>query len=160
MKGVTKYIKHYVNHPVATATSGALGGFAIAATIAEGATRTASSDVEEGAKIEAVFCEFWLSGVTLDKTAIWILLKLPSGAPAPTVTEMNNLSTYANKKNILKSGQGLAPTNGNVVPVLREWVKIPKGKQRFGLSDALSFYWTGTGTSVNVCGLNTYKEGN
>ncbi len=153
-----KSIKHYVHFPATVVTTGNVTSFKPVNAVAQGAARATSADVEEGAQISAVFMEMWLSGVTLDKTFGWALYKIPSGGAGTTAAQLNAMSTYQNKKNVLKFGQGLAPTNGNVVPVLREWIKIPKGKQRFGLGDEFVFSYTGTGTSVNACGFSTYKE--
>ncbi len=160
MLSPSKSIKHYLNIPAGVVSSGAKSETNIVVAIAEGAARSLAVNVEEGCTIKAVFVEMWLSGVTADKTANWMIVKRPSGVAGPTFTEMNNMGTYPNKKNILISGQGLMPTGGNVVPILRQWIKIPKGKQRFGIADVLSFEIAATGTSVNVCGLVTFKEYN
>ncbi len=155
-----KAIKHYFQIPAGVVTSGAISANDIVNVVAEGAARTNAFDVEEGAIVKAIFVEFWLSGVTADKTGTWALMKRPGNALNPTFTNMNNLGSYANKKNILLSGQGLMPTGGNIVPVIRQWVLIPKGKQRFGLGDHLTIVFAATGTNVNICGMVTFKEYN
>lgn len=155
-----KAIKHYGQTPALTITSGVRTGVSLVTAIVEGAARSASIDVEEGSVIKAVYCEFWIQGVTISNTATWVILKRPSDAPNPTFTEMNNLGTYTNKKNILFSGQGIAPTNGNVMNIVKGWIKIPKGKQRFGLGDKLALVVAATGTDVILCGLTTFKEYN
>ncbi len=160
MRSPIKSIKHYVHLPASVITSGALLGQPLVVAITEGAARANASDVEEGCEIKAVYCEFWISGVTIDKTAVWIIVKRPSGAVNPSFTEMNNLGTYVNKKNILFTGQGLAPTNGNVLNIVKGWIKLPKGKRRFGLGDKLFLVVAATGTNVNICGFNTFKEYN
>ncbi len=158
MKPTIKAIKHYVHFAVATTGSGAIGNHLIVSAVAEGAARGTPAIVYEGSKVNAIFVEFWGSGVTVDKTMTWALMKLPSGVARPTYAELINLSTYPNKKNVLKSGQGLAPTGGNIVPMIREWVHIPKGKQRMGLTDKVELVFAGTATTINTCGLSTYKE--
>ncbi len=127
-------------------------------TIVEGATRASPVDVEEGAVVKAVYVEMWISGVTLDKTATWVILKRPANVAGPTFTEMATLGAYPNKKNILNSGQGIPPTNGNVMNIYKGWIKIPKGKQRFGLDDKLILTVAAVGTTVNICGIVTFKE--
>ncbi len=160
IKPPIKSIKHYVHFPAATVVSGAIGNFKPIDAIAEGAARATAANVEEGCEIKAVFVEMWMSGQTVDNTIGWALYKIPSGGAGTTAAQLSNMSTYQNKKNVLKFGQGLGPTSGNVVPVLREWIKIPKGKQRFGLGDEFVFSFTGTGTSAHACGFATYKEYN
>ncbi len=160
MRAKIKAIKHYSHLPATVVVSGARSIFNVAIAIAEGAARAAVAQVEEGATVNAVFIERWISGVTLDKTFTWAIIKLPGGAIAPTFAEMANLQQYANKKNIFASGQGLAATNGNVTPIFRQWLHLPKGKQRFGLGDALVFVIAAVGTNINICGMDTFKEYN
>ncbi len=157
-KVIRHTIKHYSNIPAGVVTSGAISANDIINVVAKGAARAQTFDVEEGAIIKAIYCEFWMSGVTADKTGTWCIVKRPSNALNPTFAEMNSLGTYANKKNVFRTGQGLMPTGGNIVPVIRDWLLIPKGKQRFGLGDALSIVFAATGTNVNVCGLSIFLE--
>ncbi len=158
MRAIIKSVKHYFHTPATVISSGALGLITLVDAIVEGATRSNAFDVFEGSNIKAVFVEYWISGVTIDKTATWCILKRPANVAAPTVAEMANLGAYPNKKNILNVGQGLAPTNGNVMNIYKGWVKIPKGKQRFGLDDKLQLVVSAVGTNVNLCGVVTFKE--
>ncbi len=158
MRPIIKSIKHYAHLPAAVIVSGAIIGQPLVTTIAEGAVRALPSDVEEGCSIKAVYCEYWISGVTIDKTATWVIVKRPSGALNPSFAEMAALGTYANKKNILFSGQGIPPTNGNVMNIVKGWIKLPKGKQRFGIGDKLFLVVAAVATNVNLCGLHTFKE--
>ncbi len=158
MRPIIKSVKHYFHTPVTVIASGALVAVSLVDAIVEGAARANAFDVFEGSTIKSVFCEYWISGVTLDKTATWIILKRPANVAIPTFGEMANLGSYANKKNILNSGQGIAPTNGNVMNIYKGWIKLPKGKQRFGLDDKLQLVVAAVGTNVNLCGIVTYKE--
>ncbi len=158
MRPIINAIKHYFHTPAAVLTSGTSVAINIVSAIAEGATRSNAFDVYEGATVKAVYVEHWLSGVTIDKTGTWVIVKLPASVAKPTTTEMANLGTYKNKKNILNSGQGLLPTNGNVMNIYKGWIKIPKGKQRFGLGDKLQLVLSAVGTNVNHCGISTFKE--
>ncbi len=155
-----KSIKHYFHSPVVVTPNGNIATIDLVKAITEGAARAGAVDVEEGAVIKAVYVEHWISGVTIDKTATWCVLKRPSAVASPTFAEMANLGAYANKKNILNAGQGIPPTNGNVMNIYKGWVKIPKGKQRFGIKDRLTLIIAAVGTSVNHCGLVTFKEYN
>ncbi len=158
MRAIIKSVKHYFHTPVTSLLSGTVGTVILVDAIVEGAARANAFDVFEGSSIKAVYVEYWISGVTLDKTATWCILKRPANVAAPTFAEMANLGSYANKKNILNVGQGIAPTNGNVMNIYKGWIKIPKGKQRFGLDDKLQLVVAAVGTTVNFCGVSTFKE--
>ncbi len=158
LKTIIKRVKHYQNTPVTVITSGATGQVTLVDAIAEGATRSNSFDVYEGSTIESIYVEFWISGITLDKTATWVIVKRPANVAQPDFTDMANLGAYSNKKNIFNAGQGIPPTNGNVMNIYKGWLKIPKGKQRFGLDDKLQLVVSAVGTNVNLCGLTTFKE--
>lgn len=158
MRPVIRSIKHYFHTPSAVITSGNVTAIVLVRSIAQGAAVTAATDVEEGSIVKAVYVEYWISGVTVDKTATWAIYKRPANVAAPTFAEMANLGAYANKKNILNVGQGLPPTNGNVMNIYKGWIKIPKGKQRFGLDDKLALSIAAVGTNVNHCGVTTFKD--
>lgn len=150
--------KHYFHNPSGVVTSGIRANVPLVNVVAQGAAIAFAVDVFEGSVVEAVYVEFWISGVTLDKTATWCIMKLPAGAALPTFAEMANLGSYDNKKNILNAGQGIPPTGGNVMNIYKGWIKIPKGKQRFGLGDSLEFVISAVGTNVNLCGLVVFKD--
>ncbi len=119
------------------------------------------TEVVEGSTVKAVFLELWAEGTTADQFFTFIIVKLPGGLGNPTFTEMTDLYTWDNKKNILFTSQALASNDGvgNPLPLFRGWIKIPKGKQRFGLGDTLSFLLASRGdASINYCGFATYKE--
>ncbi len=153
-----KSVKHYFHTPTVSPASGTTQNLILVDTVAEGAARATAVDVYEGSTIKAVYVEFWISGVTVDKTATWCILKRPANVAGPTFTEMANLGSYPNKKNIFNVGQGIPPTNGNVMNIYKGWIKIPKGKQRFGLADKLLLVVAAVGTVVNICGVLTFKE--
>ncbi len=158
MRPIIHTIKHYVNFPVQVAASGARITITIVDAIAKGAARAAASDVEEGATIKAVYLEFWIASATALLSGTWTFTKLPSNVNTPTFTEMANLGSYTNKKNIFVSGQGIVPSNGNVMNIFKGWVKVPKGKQRMGLGDRLVLNLAAVGADVSICGITTYKE--
>ncbi len=122
-----------------------------------------SSAVVVGSLIKAVFLEYWLLGESAQPcTATWSVEKTSNDATAMTQTQAQALNTYPNKKNVFKCGQGvIGDSNTSAVPVIREWVKIPKGKQRFGQGDELLFNISCIGQAdngVQVCGMAIYKE--
>lgn len=150
--------KHFVHIPVTVVTSGARTQFTIAQALARGAAVTASSDITEGATIKAIYLEIWVDGVTASKTVSACIVKRPAAVAGPTAAEMSNLGSYGNKKNVLEFHQGLAPSSGNQMALFRHWVRIPKGKQRFGLDDLIVIIINAVATNINVCGFMTYKE--
>ncbi len=152
-------VKHYVQTPVTGVASGANLGITVAQAIAKGAARALVSDVEEGTVIKAIYIEYWASADSAGGTINGGCMKLPGGGTtAPTYAEMQNLTTYENKKNIFAFHQGLGPSAGNIIPIFREWIKIPKGKQRMGLGDILLVKFSFTGHPGDICGFATYKE--
>ncbi len=126
--------------------------------------RSQPSHVAEGAIIKACYIEFWLSQDSASTVGSYtvILYKNPGNNAQVTSTQMAALHDYDNKKNILFTAQGLlTPNDGGQIPVLRGWYKIPKGKQRMGLGDALEIVVrnnNATAIDINLCGLVVYKE--
>ncbi len=131
---------------------------------AKEATSTTPTDVEEGAIVKACYVEFWVSqdSASIVGSYTVILHKDPGGNAAITSAQMAALHDFDNKKNILFTAQGLlTPNDGGQIPVLRQWYKIPKGKQRFGLGDILRVTIrnnNATAIDINFCGLAVYKE--
>jgi len=49
--------------------------------------------------------------------------------------------------------------DADATPILRQWVKIPKTKQRFGLKDKLVLQVFAQGAlDLTACGFELYKE--
>ena len=91
--------------------------------------------------------------ITIEKNA--------AGAANMTAAQSVALHAYPNKKNILYTTQGLsAGSVSNPQPVVRQWIKIPKGKQRFGLGDRLTINILATATNLQFCGQFIYKSYN
>ncbi len=156
-------VKHYVHRSNTSVASGAVLNTTVADSVVAPATSTAA-DVKQGSILKAVFIEFWLWGGGLtgvDTQFNLAFYKAPVGVVAITAAQLNNLGSYPNKKNVFYHTQGVigAGVDGSpAVPVLRQWMLIPKGKQRFGLDDRLFISVTSTGTALQVCGFITYKE--
>ncbi len=118
-------------------------------------------EVVEGSVVKAIFVEMWLLGAgTFQSTFVVIIEKLPVNAASPTFTEMTSLDSYDNKKNVLFISQGvLAGSGGNPTPVLRQWIKIPRGKQRFGLQDEINISIAAIGSdNITGCEFEVYKS--
>ncbi len=145
------------------------------ATIASGAKRTQNlvkgvgqtavvntEDCVEGSIVKAVFIELWVksNAASGSDTKFQLAIeKLPAGATAMTFAQMNTLMGYSNKKNVLFFSQGvIGDGTTQAIPIVRQWFKIPKGKQRFGLDDKLVVTISSTAEVIQNCGFATYKE--
>ncbi len=151
--------KHYVQQSIGTVIVGTNENETFATAVAV-EDKNAVSEVEEGATIKAVYVELWIrSAATAASSFTFIICKLPSGTNSPSDAEMAALGTWNNKKNILFTCQGLInDVDSTALSVYRGWVKIPRGKQRMGLGDNLSWHLRTVGQSLNFCGFVTYKE--
>ena len=103
--------------------------------------KNAPAEVEEGTLVKAIFVELWLISNDVPNVGSFVVIyeKVESGANIPSVSEMSTLNSYNNKKNILFTSQGIlgGESVANPTPVLRQWIKIPKGKQRMGFGDEI-----------------------
>ncbi len=118
-------------------------------------------EVEEGSSIKAIFIEMWIksSGSTGLASGQWCLFKKGGDTTDPSTTDMAALNDWDNKKNIIAMGMGLFNDNSaDGVAVIRQWIKIPKSKQRFGLGDKLRIAFFNPAVSTNRCGFALYKE--
>ncbi len=153
--------KHYVQLSNANIASGALFAFTIVDAVSAPATTT-TADVEEGSVVKAVYIEMWIYGLGASGTDTQFFLdveKIPSGATTMTFAQSSTLSAYPNKKNILYTSQGvIGGIDTNSVAVLRNWILIPKGKQRMGLGDKIVLNIATIGAPLQRCGFSTYKE--
>ncbi len=155
--------KHYVHRTNTAVASAAVSAHTVVTAVVAPASSTAA-DVEEGSIVKAIHLEYWLSNIGAASTNTQFIVlfeKVPSGQASVTVAQSANLGAYPNKKNILWTSQGVLASEddgSNSVPIIRDWVLIPKGKQRMGLGDELVFSLVPTGTAINFCGLSTYKE--
>ncbi len=103
----------------------------------------------------------WTIGSSSDQFFTAVIAKLPSGLGNIANGDMVDLFNYENKKNIFYTTQGLASNDGIAGPhnLFKGWIKIPKGKQRFGLGDRLQFALASRGSAdIKWCGLALFKE--
>ncbi len=154
-------IKHYVQMENSDIASGAKRTQNLVAAVGQ-ASVAATQDVVEGSIIKAVYIEFWIHSEAVAGTENKFQLaidKEPAGVAAMTFAQMNNMMAYPNKKNVLYFSQGvLGDLTTQSVPVFRDWLKIPKGKQRFGLGDELVLTVSATGAVFASCGFAVFKE--
>jgi len=156
-------IKHYVHQTNTLVGSGTILNHNIVDAVVAPASSSAE-EVTQGSVIKAVYIERWLiGGQTVPDIATQFNLtveKINDVMPAMSFAQSANLGSYINKKNILYTTQGILSgdvNNAQSVPVIRTWVMIPKGKQRFGLADQLVINISAI-SDLRVCGIETYKE--
>ncbi len=155
-------IKHFVARSNTGTTPGGLANLVIAeAKVAPAAALT--SDVLEGSIIKAVHVEMWCahnSAVGNSSQITFIVEKVPAGQAAANATQLLNLQAYPNKKNIFYTFQGITPNTqtSNPIPLIRDWLLIPKGKQRMGFGDKLVLSFTVVSETTQTCGMTIYKE--
>ncbi len=120
-----------------------------------------ANDVRAGSVIKAISLEYWISSLTTSSASFVITIeKAKGGQPLMTVAQAVNLNTYPNKANILYTTQGFVGgnINNNSVPLLKQWIAIPKGKQRFALGDQLRTNIHSITQGLSLCGIAIYKE--
>ncbi len=154
-------IKHMVNIENSTLAAGAATNIELVQSVAQTAVVNAG-DVVEGSLVKQVYIEMWLKSNASAGTDVkfqLIIEKVIAGQTPITFTQMNNLMSYPNKKNILYSTQGvLGDLTTQSLPITRQWHSIPKGKQRFGLGDQLILSVSATDAVLQRCGLIIFKE--
>ncbi len=159
MRPVIQAEKHYVQHPTFSLAASSIVQKTVA-TAVQVLNKDATHEVEEGSIIKAIYFEFWaLSGGGGPNFAVSTIEKISSDGPDQTLANSLNLGAYLNKKNIFYTFQGLIPPSAaNPIPVIRQWLRIPKGKQRMGLGDKIVINFTADADTKSVCGFTTYKE--
>ncbi len=155
-------VKHYVGQPNFTVALGTSTTLEIADVVAAPVS-TQREKVSEGSVIKTIHYEYWIIGFGGTGSVTQFVMtieKAPSNVSDPAFSDMLNLGGYKNKKNILYTTQGITVANfdGQAIPIIRDWLLIPKGKQRFGQGDRLLVTFASVDTSLKICGMATYKE--
>ncbi len=156
-------VKHYVHRQNSGLASGNASITVIAAAVANTALPVNASDIKEGSILKAIYVEWWIKGKgasDADTQFDFALYKNPGASNDMVYADTLNFGAYDNKKNIFFVSQGVigGVGGGQSVPVIRQWVKIPKGKQRMGLKDRIDVIVSTTGQSIDFCGIFVYKE--
>ncbi len=160
MKAPIHSTKHYVQTSLTTVAASSIDTTVLISAVAT-PDKNIVSEVEEGAIVKAIFIERWILGASAGATQITTLAKFPSGQTPFSTTEMAALGSADNKKNVFYTTQGLSSNDGiaGPIPIIRQWFKIPKGKQRFGLGDTLELQTFSQAAVANdICGFALYKE--
>jgi len=150
--------KHIVQHALSIIPVGTTEQLTVVSV--SGASPVTADQVRIGAEIKAVFIELWLVG-DANQVGQFILTveKNVASSAGNGFGGMAVLNAYVNKKNILFTSQGvLGDNNTNPVPVLRQWIAIPKGKQRFGQGDSIIVTISAVVGGVERCGVSIFKE--
>jgi len=153
-------IKHFVPYAIDGITTGTTQNIIIVSAVTLLATNL-NNEVTEGNQVKACYFELWLQNTGNLGEFIMVIEKVQDSQPGATFAEMASLMTYTNKKNILYTTQGLTSNDGvsGPVNVIRGWVKIPKGKQRFGFGDRLIMSIANVSANdLNRCGISIFKE--
>ncbi len=160
MKAPIHSVKHYVQITRSQTATVALNTEPLVLSV-ESTVANAVDEVPEGSIVKAVFVELWLLDSGNDGSFNVTLAKYPGNSANMGFSNAVALGVWPNKKNILYCTQGLSPNNGvgNPVPIIRQWFKIPKGKQRMGLGDKIQLTIANFGlNNLEYCGFATYKE--
>jgi len=159
MRPIITSKKHYVQTPINTVMEATILNIEYVNAVAE---PSAGRDVLEGSIVKAVYIEMWLlAGANQPGSVTVSVEKVPALADQMTFLQGATLTDYPNKKNILFTSQGvIGDANTNPVPFMRQWFKIPKGKQRFGLGDKLVLNIQANTEDITHCGLAVFKEYN
>lgn len=159
MKSPIHSVKHINQNTPTTVAAGAINNV-LAIEAVTSLSANLSREVVEGAKVSAIYIEYWITSDDAAQGSMVISVeKVPAGATPMTYAQSVALWSYPNKKNILYTAQGLTPPNvQSGLPFVRQWIKIPKGKQRFGLEDKLYINISGISNGAVFCGMSIYKE--
>ncbi len=152
--------KHYVQNSIETVTASTVTSITYIQAQPVGSINQ-TFEIIEGATVKAVFVELWVrAGDTAAGSGQLIVYKTSGDQGAPTAADMAALGDWDNKKNILYTTQGLYnDQDSNAIAAIRQWIKIPKSKQRFGLNDKLRMTISAAGAiDLHICGFALYKE--
>ncbi len=154
--------KHYLHHAFFTVAAAAITNNDEVNAVALSAV-TNANDVQSGSIVKAIYIEYWMSGDSASAQSTFNITveKVSGGQPDMTFANAVNLMAYPNKKNVLYTTQGLVgDSTNNAVPIIRQWIAIPKGKQRFGLGDQLRTNIASITGTIRLCGIVIFKEYN
>ncbi len=154
-------IKHYVQYSIFTV----VGGTVVSKTIANAVATDVSQGIDkvvEGSSVKAIYVELRArAGDTVGASGQMIVFKAQADTGNPNAVDMAALGDWDNKRNIFYTTMGLFnDQDADAIALFKGWIKIPRGKQRFGLGDDLNFSIFSPSVDLQVCGFATYKEYN
>ncbi len=160
MKPIVHSTKHYIQFPIDQIATGTIQNIILANSV-ESTVANLANEVEEGTEIRAIQIQLLLQNQGNLGEFIVILEKIARAGNGITFAESANLFGYNNKKNVLFVSQGLTSNDGvgNPQQIMNQWFKIPKGKQRMGLTDRIILSIANVSSGdLNRCGKAVYKE--
>lgn len=151
--------KHFGQLTITTVAFGSVSNGLLVDAVAV-VDKNAFNEIEEGSLVKTIYLERWItSDDAAQSTQVLIVEKVPASQAPATAAQMANLNDYPNKKNIFYTTMGLVnPVAGVAMPLLKQWIAIPRGKQRFGLGDRLFVNILAQADGVNICGFQIFKE--
>ena len=158
MRTPIQSVKHIIQYTLTQVMSGTTAAFSVI--VAEQDYTGSANRVPVGAVVKAVYIELWAqAGSSQPGTLSMSVEKVVAGAPSMTFLQAQSLHDYPNKKNIYYFTQGIVgDSNTNPIPFIRMWIKIPKGKQRFGLGDKVVINVTSISEDIEYCGMAIVKH--
>ncbi len=160
MRPTINSLKHVNQHSIDTTAVGLVDSTTLVNAV-DVADADASNEVRVGAIVKALYHEMWIRGedAAVGSSYVYIIEKAPAAATSPTAGIMAALDTYVNKKNVLFTSQGLVnAVEGVATPVIRSWIKIPKGKQRMAQGDKMKAHVFAQSGALLRCGVTIFKE--
>ncbi len=157
MKPIIQSEKHYVQSSLFTVTASTITDILVSFAKE---TAAGANEVRVGTLVKAIYIEYWVrTQSTSPGSVLLTLYKTSSNASAMTVAESAALHDYKNKNNILYHTQGLTnDQDADAIPFIRQWIRIPKGKQRIALGEAWRIAIHAQGAlDLTVCGFSVYK---
>lgn len=161
MRAIINSQKHIVQETLAVIEEQTIRNIVISVSVPNEPALT--NQVVVGSVVKAIWFEYWLLGESSQPcTATWNIEKVAKSDDPMTQAEGQAMNSYGNKSNVLRIGQGvIGDSNSNPIPVIREWIKVPKGMQRMALGDRWFFNCSCIGEADNgleICGFALYKE--
>ncbi len=159
MRAVINSEKHIVQMGINSVMGGTINNVELLRSVNVSDVTGLANQVTVGTEVKAVYIELWLLVGQQQPGSITVSFeKKIADSTVMSFTDSASLHTYGNKKNVLYITQGITPdANGNPIPFLRQWVKIPKGKKRMGLGDQLRLNISANVEDCTFCGLVIYK---
>ncbi len=150
--------KHYVQVSLATVLAGASLATRLVFAVVPNAVDQ-EFEVAEGAIVKAIYVEMWVrAGNTAPGSTLVTVVKTKDGQ-TPTFADMTALHDYNNKANVFYHTQGLTnDQDADAIPFVRQWIKIPKGKQRMAFGDSWWVMVSAQAIDNIICGFATYKS--
>lgn len=150
--------KHYVQTTLVTNdTAGSITQEIIVSGVAALSVNL-PEEVTEGSLVKAIYFEYWVASNDASASTTVMTIQKYSNSPVMTYAQSIALDTYGNKKNVFFVSQGITGDNEHPLPLVRGWIKIPKGKQRIGLNDKIRISFSNISSTLSYCGFATFKS--